>query len=682
MGDNVGKTPKSKSCYEVACCLGKACLNQTGKPGRAVRRRSPKDIIKENLLCTCHRVCCSAACLSLHKELKCDTWRGSLYRQDGNTLVKIGGPGRKRLSDLASGQGGALPAGQADASGQADIAVVKRGAIPLSDQPGGFRQEASFQQFALSQQAHLHQALPQQGGLHQALSQQGGQQQGGPHQSLPQQGGPNQALSQQGGPHQSFPQQGGPHQAILQQGGQQQGGPHQSLPQQGGPHQALPQQTFQQQAPPQQTFPRQAPLQQTLPQQVLPQQAHPQPAHPQQAFPQQGLPQQAVAPDRASYDPNLQQLTLPAQPFAPDRVGHEANIQQPALPQQFQAPDRSQGGDATRAPTTDTDRFKSLYPSYFQQDLTRGNGSAQHAPHLPPENGLSESDVQIGSPSLPGRAVMDRAGTGSIPTSGAAHHPTDVSPAVSVVLSGANALPLNAGPGPPQISEAAAACCNAAKEVAEMKKRLKFAMSELERVKLEAEDSVKAEADAAERLEKQLEETQRNLEKAKAESQKALEQKAGELETAKMDLAVYQGRAQMLEQELAFVRQRLSGQETDLQRRQVNVATTGEEMDGQVQELRRKLHSTTSLVLHLTGLSSQITTDNWLQTPDCAQQLLLQYALKGKAPTLGSAAPVTAPELRLSNALMGYAPTTAKMPDTTSFGFPTQRPSGPQPPWT
>lgn len=95
MGDSVlENAPTKKPCYEISCCLGKSCLNHSeGKPNhRQGKRRSAKDVVRENLLCECHRVCCSKACLSRHRGLGCETWRGTLYRVEGNTLARLNGP--------------------------------------------------------------------------------------------------------------------------------------------------------------------------------------------------------------------------------------------------------------------------------------------------------------------------------------------------------------------------------------------------------------------------------------------------------------------------------------------------------------------------------------------------------------------------------------------------------------
>lgn len=155
---------------------------------------------------------------------------------------------------------------------------------------------------------------------------------------------------------------------------------------------------------------------------------------------------------------------------------------------------------------------------------------------------------------------------------------------------GAAPLPHSRGSlgGPPQEPiDLAALCCNSAAELKAVREALETTRAELAAAR---EDAAVAKEEVAKR-DAELRRTQVELQRSRGEAQTA--------------------RAELLKAQAELTERDAQG------------------VDGSRDELQKKLLSTTLLVLQLAGLDSQITPELWLQTPGCAQDLLLQYAMQG-----------------------------------------------------
>jgi hypothetical protein len=114
---------------------------------------------------------------------------------------------------------------------------------------------------------------------------------------------------------------------------------------------------------------------------------------------------------------------------------------------------------------------------------------------------------------------------------------------------------------------------------------------------------------------------------ARVTYEKALAAKAGKLETAEAELQHCKSQVESLHRQVHEVQVALQNKDSELQRFKTGLLAKAQDAVA-IQDVRAKLYRTSELLLQLSGLDSQITTESWLQTPECAQQLLIQFAMK------------------------------------------------------
>lgn len=223
-------------------------------------------------------------------------------------------------------------------------------------------------------------------------------------------------------------------------------------------------------------------------------------------------------------------------------------------------------------------------------DITRSKMGHQEWPLMP--NGAPGLGHQLQMrPGMPHDGGRSHAGSHG--------HPLLPTPGMSA---GTGRLSLGSpGGSQPESIDLTAPCCNSGAELKGVREELAAARAELAAAKEDAaaakEDALAAREDAA---------------AAKEEVAKR------DAEVRRMQVEVQKSRV-----ELHTARAELSKVQAEFREREAQAA------EGAREELQKKLVSTTLLVLQLSGLDSQITPELWLQTPACAQDLLLQYALQG-----------------------------------------------------